>query len=129
VETLGVRIARLVHWEGAYAGARAVFEVMAHLETLGAIATFSLLPNGIEHEFDELDAFRVITLIPIIPGSRLAKHNVTRPKQLHNGSGTHAVHHVQVGVHQDDARDVVTNICLIIIHMNALKLEIGVALG
>ena len=55
---------------------------MADLETLEAVAGFSLLSNDIEHPVDELGAFGVVTLRPVITSTRLTKNKVIRSENL-----------------------------------------------
>ena len=62
--------------ERSHTGASSAAERVADLEALEAVARLGLLAHDVEHGVDELSALRVVSLGPVVAGSRLAEHEV-----------------------------------------------------
>eukprot|EP00760_Papus_ankaliazontas_P025007 PhM_4_TR2455/c1_g1_i1/m.64634 len=125
---VGVLLAQLGDEERAHAGARAAAEGVRDLEALEAVAGLGLLAADVEDGVDELGALRVVTLRPVISRSRLAEDEVVGAEDLAVGAGADAVHRAGLKVHQHGAGDVAAARGLVEVDVDALQLEVGVAL-
>merc|ERR1719355_162486 len=100
---------------------------MRDLEALEAVAALSLLAHDIEHTVDELGALGVVALGPVVAGAGLAENEVVRAEELAERARTHGVHRARLEVHKDRARHVAAARGLVKVHVDALELEVGVA--
>merc|ERR1719502_1253332 len=89
--------------EGAHTGAGTTTEGVGDLETLKAVATFSLLTDNIEDGVDELSTFGVVTLGPVVTGTSLTEDEVVWSEELTEGASTDGVHGAGLEVHKDGA--------------------------
>ena len=69
-----------------------------------------------------------MTLRPIVTGSRLSEHEVVRSEDLSEGSRAHRVHGAGLEVDEDGARHVLAAGGLIVVHVDALQLQVRVAM-
>ena len=113
--------------EGSHTGSGTTTEGVGDLETLEAIATFGFLSDDIEDGVDELSTLGVVTLGPVVTGTSLAEDEVVRAEELTEGAGTDGVHGTGLEVHEDGAGDVATAGGLVVVHVDALQLQVGVA--
>ncbi|KAL0297667.1 UNVERIFIED_CONTAM: hypothetical protein Sradi_6818800 [Sesamum radiatum] len=97
--------------------------------TLETVAVLSFLPNYIKHRVNELSPLRIMTLSPVISSPRLPEDEVVGPKDLTEWPGPDAVHGPWLEVHEDCSGNKSATAGFIIVDVDALKLEIGVALG
>ena len=64
---------------------------------------------------------------PVVAGTGLAEHEVVRAEELAEGAGTDGVHGAGLQVHQDGTGHVAAARGLVEVHVDALQLEVGVA--
>jgi len=124
---VGVLFTNLGDEESAHAGAGATTERMRELEALEAIARLSLLAHNVKHGVDKLSALGVVTLGPVVTRASLAEDEVVRAEDLAVGTGAHRVHGTRLKIHEHGAGHIATTSGLIEVHIDALELEIGVA--
>jgi hypothetical protein len=68
-----------------------------------------------------------VSLCPVVAGSALSEDKVVWSEDLSEGSGADAVHGAGLQVHQHGPRDVFAAAGLVEVHIDALQLEVGVA--
>jgi len=96
------------------------------LETLEAIATFSLLSDDIEDGVDELSSLGVVTLGPVVTGTGLSENEVVWSEELTEWAGSDGVHGSWFEIHEDGSWDVSTTGSFVVVDVDSLELEIGV---
>jgi len=126
-DTVGVLLADLGDQEGAHAGAGAAAERVGHGEALEAIAALGLLAHDVEDGVDELGALGVVTLGPVVARARLAEDEVVRAEDLAEGARADGVHGAGLEVHQNVTGHVAAAGRLVVVHVDALQLQVGVA--
>ena len=82
---------------------------------------------NIQHRDNELGTLGVVLLRPVVARASLFEHKVVPPEQLSERSRTNAVHGSRVEVHENRAGHVATTGGLIGVHLDALQLEVRVA--
>ena len=70
----------------------------------------------------------VMTLSPVVPSARLAKHKVVRPEDLSVGPRADRVHGAWLQVDEDSPGHVLSTRGLIVVDIDSLQLEVGVAI-
>ena len=100
---------------------------MGDLETLEAIATFGFLTDNIEDGVNELSTFGVMSLGPVVTGTGLSEDKVVGAEKLSERSSTDGVHGTGLEIHEDGAGDVTATGSLVVVDVDALKLEVGVS--
>ena len=100
---------------------------MDELEALEAVAGLGLLAHDVEDRVDELGALGVVALGPVVAGARLAEDEVVRAEELAEGAGADGVHGAGLEVHEDGARHVAAARRLVVVDVDALELEVRVA--
>ena len=123
----GVLLADLRDEERAHAGARAAAHGVDELEALEAVAGLGLLAHDVEDRVDELGALRVVALGPVVARARLAEDEVVRAEELAEGARADGVHGAGLEVHEDGARHVAAARRLVVVDVDALELEVRVA--
>ena len=68
-----------------------------------------------------------MSLGPVVAGARLPKHEVVGPEDLAVGARPNRVHGARLKIHQDGPGDVLATGGLVVVDIDALQLEIGVA--
>jgi hypothetical protein len=71
------------------------------LETLEAVAALSLATDDIEDLVDELGTLGVVTLCPVVTGTRLAKDEVVGAEELAKGTSADGVHGTGLEINED----------------------------
>merc|ERR1740117_148384 len=99
--TVRVLLTNLGDKKSAHACASATSEGVAKLEALKAIAPFSLLTHNIQDGVNQLSAFGIMSLCPVVSGTSLAEHKVVRAEQLTKRACTDAVHCARLKIHED----------------------------
>jgi hypothetical protein len=122
-----VLLADLGDQEGAHAGASATTERVGDLEALEAVARLGLLADNVEDGVDELGTLGVVALGPVVTGTGLSEDEVIRAEDLAEGAGADGVHGAGLQVHQDGAGHVAAAGGLVVVHVDTLQLEVGVA--
>ena len=87
-DSVGVLLTDLGDEEGSHAGTGTTTEGVAHLESLQAIARLGLLTDDIEDRVDQLSSLSVVTLGPVVTGTRLAKDKVVWTEDLTEWTGS-----------------------------------------
>ena len=72
--------------------------------------------------------FCVVALGPVVSGSGLSENEVVWPEDLSVGSGADRVHGAGLQVDEDGAGDVLAAGRLIVVHVDALELQVRVSL-
>ena len=112
--------------EGSHTGSSTTTEGVGDLETLEAIATFSFLSDDIEDGVDELGTLSVVTLGPVVTSTGLAENEVVRSEELTEWTGSDRVHGSWLEIHEDGSWDVSSTGGLVVVHIDSLKLEVGI---
>jgi hypothetical protein len=94
---------------------------------LEAVAVLGLLAHDVEHGVDELGALGVVALGPVVAGAGLAEDEIVGAEDLAEGARAHGVHGAGLEVHEDGARDEAAAAGLVVVDVDALQLEVGVA--
>mmetsp|Transcript_8088 Transcript_8088/g.21636 ORF Transcript_8088/g.21636 Transcript_8088/m.21636 type:complete len:456 (-) Transcript_8088:52-1419(-) len=126
-DAVGVLLADLRDEERAHAGARAAAHGVDELEALEAVAGLGLLAHDVEDRVDELGALGVVALGPVVARARLAEDEVVRAEELAEGARADRVHGAGLEVHEDGARHVAAARRLVVVDVDALELEVRVA--
>merc|ERR1719331_2066735 len=124
--TVGVLLADLRDEESSHTGTSTATKGVAELEALEAVTGLGLLTHDIEHGVDQLGTLGVVTLGPVITGTSLAEHEVIGAEELTEGTSTDGVHGTGLEVHEDGAGHVAAASGLVVVHVDALQLEVGV---
>jgi hypothetical protein len=124
--TVWVLLTNLGDEEGSHTSTCTTTERVAELEALQAIAGLGLLTHNIEHGVDQLGTLGVVALCPIVTSTSLAEHEVVRAEELTEWAGTNRVHGTRLEVHKDGTRHVAATGGLIVVHVDAFQLEVGV---
>ena len=96
--------------------------------TLQAVGALGLLADNIEHGVDELSALRVVTLCPVVTGTALTEDEVVGTEEVAEGTRPDRVHRSWLQVDEDGAGNVLVGLNLIVVDVDALELEVVVAL-
>ena len=75
-----------------------------------------------------LPTFCVVSLGPVVASSTLAENKVIWTEDLAVGSCAHGVHGTGLQIEQDGSGDILAGRGLVIVHINALQLQIGCSL-
>merc|ERR1719405_467855 len=126
-DAVRVLLTNLKDEEGTHTGAGATAEGVSHLETLEAIASLGLLADNVQHRVDELRTLGVVALRPVVASSRLPENEVVRTEELTEGASAHGVHGARLKIHEDRTRDVAAAGGLVVVHVDALELQVRVA--
>mmetsp|Transcript_11881 Transcript_11881/g.30750 ORF Transcript_11881/g.30750 Transcript_11881/m.30750 type:complete len:467 (-) Transcript_11881:15-1415(-) len=124
---VGVLLTDLGDEQGAHARAGAATERVGHVEALEAVAALGLLAHDVEDGVDELGALGVVALGPVVARARLAEDKVVRAEDLAEGARADRVHGARLEVHQDVARHIAATRRLVVVHVDALELQVRVA--
>ena len=126
--TVGVFLTDLGDEESSHAGSSATTERVGDLEALKAVTALSLLTDDIEDGVNELSTFGVMSLGPVVTGAGLAEHEVVGAEELSEGSSADGVHGAGLEIHEDGAGDVTATGSLVVVDVDTLELEVGVAM-
>ncbi|KAL4587729.1 hypothetical protein LXL04_000603 [Taraxacum kok-saghyz] len=95
--------------------------------TLQAITILGLLSNNIQNRVDQLSTFSIMSLRPIVTGTRLTKNKVIRPEDLSICSRSETVHRPWLQIHEHRAWNKPPATGLVVINIDPLKLKLGVS--
>jgi hypothetical protein len=112
--------------EGTHAGAGTTTEGVGNLESLEAIAAFSLLSDDVENGVDKLSTFSVVTLSPVVTSTSLTEDEVVGSEELTEGACSNGVHGTRFQIHEDSSGNVSTTGSFVEVDVDSLELEIGV---
>nr|GLL25988.1 hypothetical protein PanWU01x14_322940 [Ipomoea trifida] len=96
--------------------------------TLETIAVLGLFTDDIENGVDELSALSVVSLSPVVAGAGLTEDEVVGAEDLAVGAGADGVHGARLEIHEDGAGDEAAAASLVVVDVDALELEVGVAM-
>jgi hypothetical protein len=125
--TVGVFLTDLGDEEGAHAGTSAATDRVSDLKALKAIAGFGFLTDYVEDGVDKFSTFSVVALGPVVTGTGLAEDEVVGAEELTEGAGANRVHGTRLEVHEDGAGDIAAACSFVVVHVDALELEVRVA--
>merc|ERR1712057_150792 len=125
--TVGVLFTDLGDEQSSHTGTGPASEGVAELEALKTIARLGLLADNIKHGIDQLSALGVVTLGPVIASASLAEDEVVGTEELTERTSTDGVHGAGLEIHQDGAGYVAASSGLVVVHVDALELQVGVA--
>jgi hypothetical protein len=108
-------------------GTSTTTEGVDKLETLSAVARLSLLTDDIEDGVNELSTFGVVTLGPVVTGTRLAENEVVWAEELTESTGAHGVHGSWLKIDENGTWNEATTGGLVVVDVHTFELEIGVA--
>merc|ERR1719390_182319 len=126
-DAVRVLLTNLGDEEGAHPGASAAAEGVGHLEALEAIASLGLFADNVQHRVDELRTLGVVALRPVVASTGLAEDEVVRAEELTERAGAHGVHGTRLEVHEDRTRHVAAAGGFVVVHVDALELQVRVA--
>ncbi|CAA7394120.1 unnamed protein product [Spirodela intermedia] len=92
-----------------------------------AVAVLGLLAHNIENRIDQLSPLRVVPLGPVVAGAGLAEDVVVRPEDLAERPRSDGVHGSRLQIHEHRPGDVPTPAGLIVVHIDPIHLQLGVA--
>jgi hypothetical protein len=101
---------------------------VADLEALEAVAGFSFLAADVENGVDQFGALCVMAFRPIVAGSCLTEDEVVWAEDLTVWASADGVHGSWLEVHEDGAWNVASTGRFVEVDVDALELEIAVAL-
>merc|ERR1719421_2119309 len=127
-DAVGVLLADLGDQQGAHTRASTTTKRVAELEALEAVTALGLLADNVQHGVDQLGTLGVVTLGPVVTGTSLAEHEVVRAEDLTVRAGTDGVHGTGLQIHEHSAGHVATASGLVHVHIDALQLEVGIAM-
>ncbi len=102
-----------------------VLELIMKHGTLQAVAALRLLPHDIQDRVDELGTFGVVTFGPVVSSSGLSEHEVIGSEDLPIWTRAHTVHSAGLQVHEHRTGHISPTTGLVVIHIDALQLQIG----
>lgn len=89
--------------EGTHTGTGTTTKGVGDLETLEAVAAFSLTADNIEDLVDQLGTLSVMALCPVVTSTRLAKNEVVGTEQLSERSSADSVHCAGLEIDENSA--------------------------
>jgi hypothetical protein len=125
-DSVGIFFSDLGDEEGSHSGSGSTTEGVSDLESLEAITAFSFLSGNIKDRVDELSAFSVVTLGPVVSGTGLSEDEVVRSEKLTEGSSSDGVHGSGFEIHKDSSGDIPSAGSLIEVNIDPLELEVRV---
>ena len=112
--------------ESSHTGSSSSSKGVSNLETLKAIATFSFFSNDIEDGVDKFGTLGVMTLGPVVTGTRLSEDKVVWTEDLSEWARPYRVHGTWFKVNEDGPRDVLAAGGFVVVHVDSLQLQVGV---
>jgi len=126
-DSVGVFLSDLGDEKSSHAGSGSTAQRVSKLKSLQTIATLGLLSHNVQDRVDKLGALGVVSLGPVVTGSALSKYKVVGSEDLAKGARSDRVHGTWLQVDKDGSRNVLAAGSLIVVDIDALKLEIAVA--
>merc|ERR1712195_454235 len=126
--SVGVLLTDLGDEKGSHSGSSSSTERVGDLETLEAITALSFLADNIEDGVNKLGTLGVMSLGPVVTGSGLSEDKVVGAEELTERSSADGVHGTGLKIHEDGAGDVTTSGGLVVVDVDSLELEIGIAM-
>ena len=127
-DSVWVFLADLGDQQCSETGPRTTTTGVGELEALEAVAALSLLADDIENRVNELSTLGVVTLGPVVTGTALSEDEVVWAEDLTEWASTDRVHGAWLEVDKDGAWHVLATGGLVVVHVDALQLEVRVTL-
>merc|ERR1712100_682433 len=124
--TVWVLLADLGDEESSHTSTSTTTQGVAELEALEAVAGLGLLAHDIEHRVDELGTLGVVALGPVVTRTGLTEDEVVWAEELTEWASADRVHGTRLEVHEDGAGHIAATGSLVVVHVDALQLEVGV---
>jgi hypothetical protein len=83
------------------------------LETLEAVAAFSLATDNVEDLINKLGTLSVMTLGPVVASTGLTENEVVGTEELAEGTGTDGVHCAGLKIDEDSAGNILVTRSLV----------------
>ena len=109
-------LADLADEKRTHTGTGTTTERVGDLETLKAVTSLSLATDDIENLVNELGTLSVVTLCPVVSGTRLAKDEVVWTEELTEWTSTDSVHSTWLQIDQDSTRNILVARSLYVLH-------------
>ena len=113
--------------EGSHTGSGTTTKRVGDLESLKAVTALSFLSHNIKDGVDEFGSLGVVTLGPVVSSTGLSEDEVVWSEELSEWSGSDRVHGAWFEIHEDGSWDVTTTSSFVVVDVDSLKLEVGVA--
>merc|ERR1719174_1991791 len=124
---VGVFLTDLGDKQSTHARAGSATHGVGDLETLEAIARLRLFADNIQNGVDQLGSFGVVALGPVVASTSLTEKEVVRTEQLSKRTRADGVHGTGLKVHEDGTGNISSTRGLVVVHIDALELQIGIA--
>jgi hypothetical protein len=125
-DAIGVFLTDLGDKESTHTSTGTTTHGVGELETLEAIARFSLLADNIEDRVDQLSTLGVVTLGPIVTSSGLTEDKVIRAEELTERTSTDGIHGTGLKIHKNGTGHIAATGGFVEVNVDALQLKIGV---
>ena len=125
-DSVGVLLTDLGDQQSTHTRAGTTTHGVGDLEALEAVAGLGFLTDNVEDGVDQLSTLSVVTLGPVVTGTVLSEHEVVGAEQLTEGASTDRVHGTGLKIHEDGAGHVTAAGRLVVVHVDALQLKVGV---
>ena len=127
-DAVGIFFSDLGYEESSHARAGAAPQTVGQLEALQTVRGLRLLPDNIQDTVHQLGPLGVVALGPVVASSALSEDEVVRPKERAVRAGADAVHGAGLEIHQHRSWHVLAAAGLVIIDVDPLELQVGLAL-
>lgn len=107
--TVGELLTDLRNQEGTHTGTGTTTERVGDLEALEAVTGLSLATDDIDNLVNQLGTLGIVTLGPVVTGTRLAENKVVGTEELAEGTGTDSIHGTRLKIDQDGARNILVS--------------------
>jgi hypothetical protein len=104
--TVGEFLTDLGNEECTHTSTSTTTKRVSDLETLEAVTSLSLATDDIDDLVDELSTLSVVTLGPVVTGTRLTENKVVGTEELTKGTSADGVHGTGLQVDEDSTRDI-----------------------
>jgi hypothetical protein len=99
--TVGELLANLGDQERTHTSTSSTTERVGDLETLEAVTALSLTANNIENLVDEFSTLGVMSLCPVVTGTRLTEDEVVRAEELTERTSADSIHSTWLQIDED----------------------------
>ena len=104
--TVGELLTDLGDQQSTHTGTGTTTKRVGDLETLEAVASFSLTADNVDNVVNQFGTFGVVTLGPVVTSTRLAEDEVVGTEELTERTGTDGIHGTRLKVNQDGTGNV-----------------------
>lgn len=104
--TVGELLTDLGDQQSTHTGTGTTTKRVGDLETLEAVASFSLTADNVDNVVNQFGTLGVVTLGPVVTSTRLAEDEVVGTEELTEWTGTDGIHGTRLKVNQDGTGNV-----------------------